>query len=159
VALPTKRRAGAAVVAPTKSNRSGSPPVSLARRRLQIGGKEQIPKMRGIGPSTISVSARKQRWIFPISLLYPDSTKMFYGTAGVTVSIWTIVEKQLTDFCHMFSQIVVWFCMQVILNLYQTNQYANLYFLSYGSHLKIMFRSEGSNLSKSRKHTFCLMFS
>jgi hypothetical protein len=61
VALPTKRRAGPAVAPPTKSNRSGSPPASLAQCRLQIGGKEQIPKMNGIGPSTVSVSARKQR--------------------------------------------------------------------------------------------------
>lgn len=61
VAPPTKRRAGPAVAPPTKSNRSGSPPASLARHRLQIGGKEQIPKMNGIGPSTVTVSARKQR--------------------------------------------------------------------------------------------------
>jgi hypothetical protein len=137
VAPPTKRRAGPAVAPLTKSYRSGSPPASLARLRLQIRGKEQIPKMNGIGPSTVSVSARKQRWIFQIPLLHPNSTKMFYGTAGVTVSIWTIVEKKLTDFCHMFSKIMVLFCMQVILNLYQTNQHANLDFLSYGSHLKL----------------------
>jgi hypothetical protein len=61
MAPPTKRRAGPAVVPLTKSNQSGSPPASLAQCRLQIGGKEQIPKMHGIGPSTISVSARKQR--------------------------------------------------------------------------------------------------
>jgi hypothetical protein len=61
VAPPTKRRASPAVAPPTKSNQSGSPPASLARRRLQIGGKEQIPKMNGIRPSTVSVSARKQR--------------------------------------------------------------------------------------------------
>jgi hypothetical protein len=61
VASPTKRRAGLAMAPPTKSNRSGSPPASLARRRLQIGAKEQIPKMNGVGPSTVSVSARKQR--------------------------------------------------------------------------------------------------
>jgi hypothetical protein len=61
VAPPTKQRAGPAMAPPTKSNWSGSPTASLARRRLQIGGKEQIPKMNGIGPSTVSVSARKQR--------------------------------------------------------------------------------------------------
>jgi hypothetical protein len=49
------------VAPPTKSNRSGSPPASLARRRLQIGANEQIPKMNGVRPSTISVNARKQR--------------------------------------------------------------------------------------------------
>ena len=59
VAPPTKRRAGPAVAPPTKSNQSGSPPASLARHRL--GGKDQIPKMNGIGPSTVTVSARKQR--------------------------------------------------------------------------------------------------
>jgi hypothetical protein len=38
-----------------------SPPASLARRRLQIGAKKQIPKIKRVGPSTVSVSARKQR--------------------------------------------------------------------------------------------------
>jgi hypothetical protein len=61
VAPPTKRIVGPALAPPTKSNRSGSPPASLVRRRLQIGAKEQIPKMNGVGPSTVSVSARKQR--------------------------------------------------------------------------------------------------
>jgi hypothetical protein len=61
VAPPTKRRAGPAVAPSTKSNPSGSPPALLARLRLQIGVKEQIPKMNGVGPSTVNVSARKQR--------------------------------------------------------------------------------------------------
>jgi hypothetical protein len=63
VATPTKRRADAmaATPPPTKSNRSGSPPASLAQRCLSIRAKEQIPKMKGFGPSTVSVSARKQR--------------------------------------------------------------------------------------------------
>jgi hypothetical protein len=61
VVPPTKRRAGPAMAPPTKSNQSGSPPASLVWHRLQIGGKEQIPKMNGMGPSTMSVSARKQR--------------------------------------------------------------------------------------------------
>jgi hypothetical protein len=87
VASPTNRIAGPALAPPTKSNWSGSPLASLARHRLQIGAKEQIPKMNGVGPSTVSVSARKQRWIFHIPLLHSDSTKMFYEMAGVTVSI------------------------------------------------------------------------
>jgi hypothetical protein len=63
VAPPTKRRAGpmAAATPPTSSNRSASPPASLAWRRLPIGAKEQIPKMQGVGHSTVSMSARKQR--------------------------------------------------------------------------------------------------
>jgi hypothetical protein len=63
VASLTKRRAGlmARAALPTKSNQSGSPPVSLAWHRLQIGAKEQIPKMKGVGPSTACVSARRQR--------------------------------------------------------------------------------------------------
>jgi hypothetical protein len=146
-------------VAPlTKSNRSGSPPASLARRRLQIGGREQIPKMNGIGPSTVSVSARKHRWIFQIPLLHPDSTKTFYGTAGVTVSIWTIIEKKLTDFCHMLSEIVVLFCMQVILNLYQTNQHANPDFLSYRSHLKLCSDLKAPIYPKAENILFVLCF-
>jgi hypothetical protein len=40
VAPPIKRIASPALAPPTKSNRSGSPPASLARRRLQIGAKE-----------------------------------------------------------------------------------------------------------------------
>jgi hypothetical protein len=57
-----ERRAGpmAAAAPPTKSNRSGSHPASLAWRHLQIGAKEQIPKLKGVGTSTVSVSARKQ---------------------------------------------------------------------------------------------------
>jgi hypothetical protein len=63
MAPPTKRRASpmAAAPPPTKSNQSGSPLASLARHRLQIGAKEQIPKIKGVGPSTVSESARKQR--------------------------------------------------------------------------------------------------
>jgi hypothetical protein len=107
VALPTKRRVGPAVAPPTKSNRSSSPSVSLARHRLQIGGKDQIPKMNGIGPSTVTVSARKQRWIFQIPLLYPDSTKMFYGTAGVTVHQYLNNCREETDW---FLSYVFWNC-------------------------------------------------
>jgi hypothetical protein len=148
------------VAPPTKSNQSGSPPVLLARRRLQIGEKDQIPKMNGIGPSTMTVSARKQRWIFQIPLLHPDSTKMFYGTAGVTVRQYLNNCREETD----------WFLSYIFQNcgiiLYASNpQYLSnqptckpRFFILWKSS-QIMFRSEGSNLSKSRKHTFCLMFS
>jgi hypothetical protein len=61
VAPPTKRIVGPVLAPPTKSNRSGSPPALLVRRRLQIGAKELIPKMNGVGSSTVSVSAKKQR--------------------------------------------------------------------------------------------------
>jgi hypothetical protein len=83
---------------------------------------------------------------------------MFYGTAGVTVSICTIVEKKLTDFYHMLSEIVVLFCMQVILNLYQTNQHANPDFLSYGSHLKLCSDLKAPIYPKAESILFILCF-
>jgi hypothetical protein len=70
VALPTKRASSMVAAVPsTKSNRSGSPPASLARCHLPIGAKEQIPKMKGVGPSTVNV-APKSRYEYFRSLAY-----------------------------------------------------------------------------------------
>jgi hypothetical protein len=161
VAPPTKRRADpmAAAAPPTNSNQSGSPPASLARCHLHIGAKEQIPKMKGVGPSTVSESTKKKRLIFQIPLLHPDSTKMFYGTTGVTISIWRIVEKQLTNFCHMFSQIVVWFvCKYSSISITPTNMQTNIFYLmevipNICSDLKAPIYPIAENI------LFCLMFS
>jgi hypothetical protein len=58
----------------------------------------------------------------------------------------------------MFLEIVVLFCMQVILNLYQTNQHANPEFLSDGSYLKLCSDLKAPIYPKAENILFVLCF-